>query len=175
MSEPSLWLVAGLGNPHPQHRNNRHNVGFLFLDHLLPSSTTWEYKLGGFYVEQDGVVFLKPSLFMNSSGEVVKNFMSFFGVSPQRVCVVYDDVYLPLGSWRFRNKGSSGGHNGIADIIRRLGTEQIKRFRIGVGPKPPHVSLQNFVLADLSLREKEVLSYVFPALSSSFFSLLKGL
>lgn len=173
VAKPFLWLIVGLGNPQVKHFNNRHNVGFLFIDSLVASPLQWQYKMGGYYIEQDGFIFLKPQKFMNTSGTVVKNFMDFFNIEPQRVCIVYDDVYLPFGSWRFRHKGSAGGHNGIADVIQKLGTEDIKRLRIGIGPKPTHLPLQQYVISDFSQKEMEVLNRIFPSLPFHFFSFLK--
>lgn len=138
------WIVAFLGNPGAQYTATRHNAGFLTADELCRElglrmdrlrfrSLTGKGSLGG-----QAVFFMKPQTYMNLSGEAVGQAARFFKIPAERVLVVSDEISLPPGRIRIRQKGSAGGHNGLKNIIAHLGTDQFPRIRIGVGapPKP---------------------------------------
>lgn len=136
-----MKIIFGLGNPGLQYKNTRHNVGFMVLDGLVKQEAK-EFKkdkgLEGYLttlvLDKEKVVLCKPDTFMNNSGICVKKVISFFKAdSSLEVLVVYDDIDLPLGDLRFKNKGSSGGHNGMASIIEYLNNENIQRLKIGIG------------------------------------------
>lgn len=144
-------LIVGLGNPGPRFTGTRHNIGFSILDSLLrESGGTWEtFSHARSLQARWGLVrLLKPQTFMNLSGEAVALAASFFKISPDQVLVVLDDWALPLGRLRIRKSGSDGGHNGMASILRHLGTNAVPRLRFGIGT--PEGDPSDFVLRSFS-------------------------
>ncbi len=138
-SQHRVKLIVGLGNPGRQYRNSRHNLGCLVVDLLAESwrieVTGKKYKAlyGRGRWQDHSVVLLKPQTYMNRSGESVLSAMSFYKVLPSDIFVILDDIALPPGQLRIRQQGSAGGHNGLKDIIRHLGRDDICRLRIGIG------------------------------------------
>ena len=137
-----MKLIVGLGNPGPQYAGTRHNVGFDVVDVL---ASRWETALttekfhawfGDGRIEGEHVVVLKPTTFMNRSGRAVAAAGRFYKLELDSLLVVSDDTALPLGRLRMRASGSAGGHNGLQDIIDRLGSEAWCRLRIGIGEAP---------------------------------------
>jgi peptidyl-tRNA hydrolase, PTH1 family len=138
----SFSLIVGLGNPGRQYEDTRHNVGFMVLDQLaaaagavFQSVPKWQShmtKLPG-----SGTLLLKPQTFMNLSGRAIQQILSFHKWTPEQMLVIYDDVALPLGSLRFREKGSAGGHNGIKSILSHLGDDGFPRLKLGIGGSQP--------------------------------------
>jgi PTH1 family peptidyl-tRNA hydrolase len=138
----SFTLIIGLGNPGKQYEQTRHNVGFMVLDRLAAASGAvfqsvpkWQSHLAK--IPGDGTALFKPQTFMNLSGRAVQQILSFHKWLPEQMLVVYDDVALPLGTLRFREKGSAGGHNGIKSIIQHLGTDAFPRLKLGIGASEP--------------------------------------
>lgn len=134
-------LIVGLGNPGRQYEDTRHNIGFMLLDRLaassgvaFQSSPKWQSHLAKL---PDGTLLLKPQTFMNLSGRALHQVMSFYKWTPAQILVAYDDAALPLGTLRFREKGSAGGHNGIKSILQHLGTDAFPRLKIGIGGGHP--------------------------------------
>ncbi len=134
-------LIVGLGNPGRQYERTRHNIGFMVLDRLADDAGTgfesrpkWQGHLAKL---ADGTLLLKPQTFMNLSGRCVRQVAAFHKWTPEQVLVVYDDVALPLGRLRFREKGSAGGHNGIKSMIEHLGSDAFPRLKIGIGGASP--------------------------------------
>ena len=153
-------LIAGLGNPGRQYEGTRHNVGFMVLDRLalaagaaFESKPKWQAHAAKL---PDGTLLLKPQTFMNLSGRSVRQVASFHKWPPQRVLVVYDDVALPLGRLRLREKGSAGGHNGIRSMIEHFGTEEFPRLRVGIGAAGPG-NMTGHVLGTFREDEREAL------------------
>ena len=145
-------LVVGLGNPGRSYQKTRHNLGYRVVD-LLAEKHKTKFKGGkGEYlycrVEVEGrkVCLLKPLTFMNASGQAVFDSLRFFNLTPPELFVICDDVNLPLGSLRIREKGSDGGHKGLRSIIYQLGTEEFPRLRIGIGLAAEGIDLEDFVL-----------------------------
>lgn len=138
------WIVAFLGNPGAQYTGTRHNAGFLTADALGKDLGVRIDRLrfraltGKCVIDGQQVFLMKPQTYMNLSGEAVGQAARFFKVPAERVLVVSDEISLPPGRIRIRQKGSAGGHNGLKNIISHLGTDQFPRIRIGVGapPKP---------------------------------------
>lgn len=151
---PAEYIVACLGNPGRQYENTRHNVGFIAadviaekrgfkIDRLRFQSLTGECMISG-----KKVLFLKPSTFMNLSGQAVVEAMNFYKVPIERVIVIHDDVALPPGRLRVRAHGSHGGHNGLKNIIYLTGKNAFPRIKIGVGEKPyPDYDMADWVLS----------------------------
>ena len=145
-------LVVGLGNPGRSYQKTRHNLGYRVVD-LLAEKHKKKFKGGkGEYlycrvvVEGRKVYLLKPLTFMNASGQAVFDSLRFFNLTPPELFVICDDVNLPLGSLRIREKGSDGGHKGLRSIIYQLGTEEFPRLRIGIGLAAEGIDLEDFVL-----------------------------
>ncbi|PLV60278.1 aminoacyl-tRNA hydrolase [Thermotoga sp. KOL6] len=156
-------VIVGLGNPGPRYAFTRHNVGFLFLDYLEAKRWRTEklFEWNKTRIANHDVLLVKPTTYMNLSGIAMPSVMSFFGVNVDDIIIVYDDVSLKLGKIRIRKKGSNGGHNGMKSIIEVLGTEEVKRIRVGIGEKPKGVSLVDFVLSEFTDTEFEILQKVF--------------
>lgn len=153
-SGPVEFVIAGLGNPGDKYENTRHNIGFMAVDRLCQkhgvSMTKLKYKslCGDVMLGGRRVLLLKPSTYMNLSGEAVRDALAFYKLGPEQLCVISDDVALPLASIRIRQKGSDGGQKGLKNIIYLLGTDAFTRVRIGIGPKPhPDYNMADFVLS----------------------------
>lgn len=161
-----IKLIVGLGNIGENYNNTRHNIGFKFLDSFAKKNNI-AFDRTGFHgeysiltINDTKVILLKPHTFMNLSGKSVVECMNFFKIKTDEIVIIYDDKDLKVGDFKYKSTGSSGGHNGIKDIIEKLGTEDIKRIKIGIGNKPPHMVLANYVLSKFSKDEMEVLSKV---------------
>jgi PTH1 family peptidyl-tRNA hydrolase len=135
-----MKLIVGLGNYPKEYEFTRHNAGFLAIDdfckkNLLELKTE---KFNGLYVKTDSYIISKPLTFMNNSGDFVREIVKFFKIDIKDILIITDDIDSNFGSLKFRSNGSSGGQNGLKDIFNKLGTEEIKRIKIGTGrPIPP--------------------------------------
>ena len=133
-----MKLVAGLGNIGREYQNTRHNIGFMCLDRIADAFHVQfdRKKLNGSYAEityqNEKVILLKPEKYMNLSGEVISAFVRFYKISPLDLLVISDDLDMPTGKVKLKHKGSSGGHNGLKDIEKNLGTQEYKRLKIGI-------------------------------------------
>ena len=139
-SQPQLRLVIGLGNPGPKYAGTRHNVGFMALERLAAAAGSGfrnQARLQGLLAEvgsgEQRLRLLMPQTFMNESGRAIRSALDWFGLQPQELLVVVDDMDLPLGKLRLRASGSAGGHNGLRSTISHLGTQDFPRLRIGIG------------------------------------------
>lgn len=166
-SSPYFRLIVGLGNPGKEYERTRHNVGFMVLDRLAARvGASWrkEKEWKAEVARHDGILFCKPTSFMNLSGKPVSTVAHFYKIAPGEMLVVYDDVALPVGKLRFRADGSAGGHNGIKSIVEHLGTQAVPRLRLGIGASDPgemvsHV-LGRFSPAELPALEEGLASAV---------------
>ena len=137
------WLVAFLGNPESKYERTRHNAGFMAAEVLSEKYRikTNKLRFHAFTALEDfggeRVYFMRPTTYMNLSGDAVAPAAAFYKIPPERVIVVFDDMALPPGKLRVKRSGSAGGHNGIKSIIAKLGTDQFPRVKIGIG-SPPH-------------------------------------
>ena len=153
---PVAWLIVGLGNPGSRYEYTRHNVGFMVADELgeredIPIQRLRYHALTNTAViGGQGVLLMKPTTYMNLSGEAVGEAARFYKLDPGHVLVISDDVDLPLGKLRIRTGGSAGGHNGLKSIIQHLGSDQFPRLKVGVGGKPhPNHDMADWVLSKL--------------------------
>lgn len=132
-----MKMIVGLGNIGTEYQDTRHNLGFWVLDHLYQGSWDHQRKLqaliGMQVIAGEKCLLVKPTTYMNNSGTAVLLVAAYYKIQPQDILVIYDDVSLEVGKYRIRGKGSSGGQKGIADILRKLQTEEIARFKIGIG------------------------------------------
>ena len=161
---PVAWLVVGLGNPGGKYEGTRHNVGYLVADELGErgrfsiqrakfQALTASAEIGG-----QGVLVMKPTTYMNLSGEAVGEAARFYKIPPDHVLVISDDVSLPAGRLRIRTGGSAGGHNGLKSIIQHLGSDQFPRLKVGVGDKPhPDYDMADWVLGKPQGEDKKAL------------------
>jgi PTH1 family peptidyl-tRNA hydrolase len=161
-SGPVEYIVAGLGNPGKQYEDTRHNAGFLAVDAMAKdlgfSMTKLKFKslCGDAMVGGKRVLFLKPSTYMNNSGEAVRDAMAFYKVPPEKLIVISDDVALDVGALRIRRGGSDGGQKGLKSIIYLTGRDDFPRIRMGVGGKPhPDMELADWVTSKLSKKDRE--------------------
>ena len=149
----NMKLIIGLGNPGKEYEKTRHNVGFLTLDSYL-GKVKWKSKFNGLYYESDGVVFIKPTTYMNLSGNCVRDFVNFYKVDVNDILIIQDDLDLDLFSYKLKYKSSSGGHNGIKSIISNLGTECIPRLKIGIANNKD-IDTKDYVLGKFSKKDIE--------------------
>lgn len=164
VSGPVEWIIAGLGNPGKKYENTRHNVGFDALDGIAKELNVriervkFRALCGDALIDNRRVLLLKPTTLMNLSGQAIQEAAAFYKIPPERILVFCDDINLAPGKLRIRSKGSAGGHNGLKDIIARLGSENFPRVRIGVGQKPhPDYDLADWVLGKFAPADRILL------------------
>ncbi len=157
-----MKIVIGLGNPGNKYTQTRHNVGFMVVDKFVKSSNvgfTKKYRdsvISKCIIEGEEILFVKPQLFMNLSGEPTKRIIEKYSCNLDEILVILDDVNLPLGKIRIREKGSSGGHNGLKSISNHLKSTCFSRLRIGIGNSRPE-DTKEFVLSRFKKEENEVI------------------
>lgn len=168
-----MKILVGLGNIGEKYLTTRHNVGFIVLDQFAKEleeegiEITWkeETKLKAIiakvHYKNEILVLVKPITLMNNSGQAVSQILNFYKDTRENIIVIYDDIDLPLGTIRFREKGSAGTHNGMRSIIQELGTEDFKRLRIGIESRgeftPQQQDLSSFVLSNFIEKEHALL------------------
>ncbi|GAA3796621.1 aminoacyl-tRNA hydrolase [Cellulomonas soli] len=177
------WLVVGLGNPGPQYAGNRHNVGQMVLDELArrtgvtfgsrvggllsrrPQAVVAEARLGTLAGGAPGprVVLAKPTTYMNVSGGPVVALARYFDVPPEQVVMVHDELDIPFAEVRLKIGGGEGGHNGLRDTTKALGTKDYVRVRVGVGRPPGRTDAADFVLRDFAKAELKDLPWLVDA------------
>jgi PTH1 family peptidyl-tRNA hydrolase len=153
------WIVVGLGNPGPEYAGNRHNVGFAVVDvlagsgrfkaHKRAKALTWEGR-----VDSHRVVLVKPTTYMNESGQAVAPLCSFYKVAPDHVIAIHDELDLPFAAMRLKLGGGDNGHNGLKSMRRSLGTGDFYRARVGIGRPPGRMDPAAFVLRDFAATER---------------------
>jgi peptidyl-tRNA hydrolase, PTH1 family len=191
----SISLIVGLGNPGAEYERTRHNIGFMAVDRLASS---WSISLGkekrfyGLFGEgrlssrlasSGKIRLLKPTTYMNISGQSVRACADWFKGNPENILVIYDDMDLPLGKLRLRPSGSAGGHNGMKSIISHLGTQNFPRLRLGIGrggkddgdiaiASKANQNVTNHVLGGFSATETKILPEIFNLAESMVTSIL---
>ena len=173
MSNFQEKFIIGLGNPGSKYDNNRHNIGFLFIQEfarIYRSNFVLKNKLKCKYTEfiYDEMIYrmFLPTTYMNNSGEAVRAIIDWFKIDKDKLIIVVDDIDIPLGKIRVRKKGSSGGHNGLKSIINHLNSQEFLRIRIGIG-SPPLIEKDkkyntiSHVLGNFSKSEKLILNKIF--------------
>ncbi|MCZ0703603.1 PTH1 family peptidyl-tRNA hydrolase [Natronobacillus azotifigens] len=147
-----MKCIVGLGNPGRKYKQTRHNIGFWVIEEVAKRNgwTLNKQKFQGEYtleiVNQEKIILLEPLTYMNLSGESVRPLMDFYELAPEDILVIYDDLDLPTGKIRLRQKGGHGGHNGIRSIIDQLGSKSFNRLRIGIDRPAPHMTVTDHVL-----------------------------
>ena len=159
-----MKLIVGLGNPGKEYEKTRHNVGFMAVDAFSSSNNLiFKNKFNALYAEtmvnNEKVILLKPQTFMNISGDAVLEFKNYFYLNVDDILVIYDDINFEVGELKIKKSGSSGGHNGINDIINKLKTKNIKRVKIGISKNK--FKLKDYVLSSFNSEELEKLNNIF--------------
>lgn len=161
-----MKILVGLGNPDSEYEATRHNFGFAVIDsfqkHVGGEFQNSKFKAAILDVrdQQTKVLLVKPTTFMNLSGEAVGRILSFYKKGPMDLMVVHDDLDLPLGRIKFSASGSSGGHKGVQSIIEELNTDEFPRLRLGIDHPPPGKDGANYVLETFSKQEKPMVTQV---------------
>jgi peptidyl-tRNA hydrolase, PTH1 family len=157
---PVDWLIVGLGNPGARYEGTRHNVGRAVVEAVALTCgasldrVKHRARFGRAEVAGARVVLATPTTYMNESGEAVAPLARFYRVAPSAVVLVHDDLDLPLGRLRIRSGGGAGGHNGVASVVRLLGTDAVPRLRVGIGRPPAGWDAADYVLARFSADER---------------------
>ena len=157
------FLIIGLGNPGRQYRGNRHNIGFMVVDRLAAANGIQSSKVQNKAIVGDGrvagqrVILAKPQTYMNNSGDAVGPLANFYKMPPENIFVVYDEMDIPLGTIRLREKGGAGGHNGMKSIIQHIG-QDFPRMRLGVGRPPGRMEPPAYLLQDFSNEQLPIVS-----------------
>ncbi len=181
-----MKLIVGLGNPGRGYANNRHNVGFVCLNHFARmqgirfDKKQGKARIGLGEVASSQVVVAKPQTYMNLSGQSVSLLVKKFNVSLDNLIVIHDDLDLPLGKIRIRQGGSAGGHKGVGSIITELGSQNFIRIRVGIGRPLKNEGFTEFsegeviayVLGDFAPDEKQAITQVIPRVSEAILCLL---
>ena len=167
-SGPVEYLIVGLGNPDKKYENTRHNCGWLALDYIADkrgckgNKITYKSFVGECTIAGKRVMLMKPTTYMNNSGQAVTEAMRFYKLPPENVIVIFDDVSLDVGKMRIRQKGSDGGQKGMRSIIYLSGQDTFPRIKIGIGAKPnPQWELADWVLSRFSKDEMKTLETMF--------------
>ena len=162
------FLIVGLGNVGPKYSNTRHNTGFAAVDHLANefgiSTNKIKFKalFGTGLIEKTKVALIKPTTFMNNSGEAVELARNFFKLTPEQIIVLYDDISFDVGQFKIKTKGSSGGHNGLKSIENSIGSSEYLRIKIGISAKPnAKIVLSDWVLSKFNSLEQSILEETF--------------
>lgn len=154
-----MKLILCCGNIGEKYCFNRHNVGFMVADFLAIQEGfefRLEQKLKCYLAKFHDILIIKPTTYMNLSGEALSLVMNYYKILPEDILIVYDDLALDLGIIRFKASGSDGGHNGIKSIIQHLGSNEFNRLKVGIGPQPP-IPSENFVLSNFPKEQRPLL------------------
>ena len=168
------YIIVGLGNPGRQYEGTRHNAGFIALDYLADQLNVkvnrikFKSTVGEATVAGHRCLLMKPSTFMNLSGQAVTEAMRFYKIPPERVVILCDDINLDVGKIRIRRKGSDGGQNGVKNIIYLSGSDEFPRIKVGIGKKPhPDYDLKDWVLSRFNDKDKQLLKETLPKIADA--------
>ncbi|MDR0739856.1 MAG: aminoacyl-tRNA hydrolase [Mycoplasmataceae bacterium] len=178
----SVYLIVGLGNYPEQYHKSRHNVGFMVIDKLckaLSIELTNEKFNGKFIkvqVEQNQFIIAKPYTYMNLSGDFVSQIAQYYQIEPHNILIISDDADNNVGTIRIRNNGSSGGQNGIKDIINKLNTTDFPRIKIGIGrPTNKKINLADYVLGTFTNTEKPIINRTIDKATEALIDFMNGM
>ena len=164
-----MKLIVGLGNPGKKYEKTRHNSGFMAIDYYAQKhDLTFKSKFNGLYAKQtikgENVIVLKPQTYMNLSGECVRDFAKYYDIDINDILIIYDDVDFEVGKFKIKRGGSSGGHNGINNVIENLKTNEINRIRIGISKN--EIPLIDYVLGKFSKEDDEKIDSILETISN---------
>ena len=174
-----MLALVGLGNPEEKYNNNRHNVGFMAIDHIVE-----KHKLGTFKTKfqskiitktlyDNPVIFLKPQTFMNLSGQSLNHLVNFYKLNTENIIIFHDDLDLKLGTIKAKIGGNNGGHNGLKNIDSHIG-KNYKRIRVGIGHPGNKNLVNNYVLSDFSKQENIVITKILDLISENIEIIIKN-
>ncbi len=159
------YIIVGLGNPGKEYENTRHNCGFIALDYMAEkldckiNKIKFKSTVGDCMINGHRCLLMKPSTFMNLSGQAVTQAMNFYKIPSENVIVIFDDISLDVGKMRIRRKGSDGGQKGMQNIIYLSGSENFPRIKVGIGKKPhPDYDLKKWVLSRFTDSDKKLIA-----------------
>lgn len=157
-----MKLIVGLGNPGKEYENTRHNIGFFMVDSYL-GNVDWKEKFNGLYYQtvifSEKVIFLKPCMYINLSGEVIRKYVDYFKIDISDIFIIHDDLDLDTGMYRLRATGRSAGHNGLKNIEKCLGTQEYKRLKIGISNNK-NIDTKDYVLGKISSDDMKVFNNI---------------
>ncbi|MBP3284679.1 MAG: aminoacyl-tRNA hydrolase [Clostridia bacterium] len=159
-----MFIIVGLGNPGREYEGTRHNTGFMVMDRLAEKYKIEVKKqkckalLGQGEIEGEKVLLVKPQTYMNLSGQAVAEVVNFYKEDLENLVIVFDDIDLPVGKLRIKERGSAGTHNGMKSIVSSLGTTEFKRVKVGIGKQMPGEDLANYVLGTFQKEERDLLA-----------------
>ena len=162
-----MKLIVGLGNPGREYENTRHNIGFKIIDNYADANGVIfsKSKFDGLYIDfikdREKIILLKPQSYMNLSGEVVSKFINFFKIDINDILIISDDLDMNFGRLRLKMSGSCGGHNGLRNIEKLIGTSVYKRLKFGI-ENNKNIDTKDYVLGKLSVEEKDKLNELLP-------------
>lgn len=175
------YIVVGLGNPGRQYENTRHNAGFIALDYISHelgvkvNRIKFKSTVGEATISGKRCLLMKPSTFMNLSGQAVTEAMRFYKIPPQNVVILSDDISLDVGVIRVRRKGSDGGQKGLQNIIYLSGSDEFPRVKIGIGKKPhPDYELKDWVLSRFADKDVELIAKRLPDIKGAVEYIIAG-
>lgn len=161
----SMKLLICLGNFGSKYELTRHNMGFIFADNFankhgadFKMETKMRSEIAQCFINGEKIMIAKPQTYMNLSGEALSLIKNFYKIETKNILVIYDDIALPLGKMRFRDKGSDGGHNGIKSIIHHIGSTTFDRLKLGIGPQPEYLKSEAFVLQNFNSEQLNLIS-----------------
>ena len=176
-----MKIVVGLGNPGEKYNKTRHNVGWFFLDYISEvygievQKNNCDALVGEKNIDGEKIIFAKPMTFMNLSGNAVQKLKNWYKVEDKDIMILFDDIDIPFGTFRYREKGSGGSHNGMKDVVQKLGTQEIQRIRVGLGGlKHEKQDMVDFVLQRFSKEELAKLEEVFAEASKQVDEFIKS-
>lgn len=159
-----MKLIIGIGNPGEKYHNTKHNIGYMVLDDLayrhnliFKYDSKFEAFIGNITIEGNKSIFIKPTTYVNLSGNAVNKVMNYYDIKTEDILVVFDDIHLEPGRIRIREVGGHGGHNGIRNIIDHLKTQKFKRIKIGIGNNEK-IELNHHVLSKFTKRELNIIT-----------------
>lgn len=159
-----MKLIVGLGNIGKEYKKTKHNIGFMFLEELaakwnidFKEEKRFKGSLGMIFMDKEKVLFLKPSTYMNLSGEAVLSAAGYYDIPKEDILIIYDDMDLPVGESRFKQRGSSGGQKGMGNIIEIFRSDRIPRLKIGIGRVKGSLQGKDYVLSTFSEEERKII------------------
>jgi PTH1 family peptidyl-tRNA hydrolase len=161
-----VYLIAGLGNPGPKYKNTRHNIGFkvinLWSDDLdiLLNGRRFQSRNALTRFEGKRIVLVRPLTYMNRSGESIRACVDYYGIKPENVLVVHDDLDLPVGKIKVAKNGGAGGHKGVTSLVQHLGTKKFPRVKVGIDRPRYRESIESFVLSPFYKDERKIVEEV---------------
>ncbi|MFS6495221.1 aminoacyl-tRNA hydrolase [Streptococcus agalactiae] len=158
-------MIVGLGNPGSKYNDTKHNIGFMAVDRIVKKldvnfteDKNFKAEIGSDFINGEKIYFIKPTTFMNNSGIAVKALLTYYNISIKDMIIIYDDLDMEVGKIRFRQKGSTGGHNGIKSIIAHLGTQEFDRIKVGIGRPNGRMTVINHVLGKFDKNDEIMIS-----------------